>query len=1057
MVQILLEFYYHRIQVTAGEQARRDEVETKTKAANRMNFLADWLTARNRLREARFVTYFRVDLLNDPAGDHDVLMRLLAALSGKSLVCEEANTQLDIARCIIKLNNAKLTDEATEHVRASEELFKKAGHEFGLLDLMDMQIVETQKSRRLVDILSWKLDVADHYFARECYQQGIRCLLFSIPVTTDMGDVREKTQAIIERAQREIYKVGGVFLEQALLVNTVSQTVIRAPEYGYARQCIEDYITRLPSEMSPTIEGSLYSILTNAYLSLGNLAKAQDWAEKALLTYRAGKSYVNISDAALSLAFTHYRQSQVAPGGSATTVIRYSTAANILQGWAEVDRHAKYHAGEVAKCLLLARVYGRIDLWALSEKWLDRAKDCASRKNIPLKDGEDMLLFRAVRRNGLDEAVKLSLQFVETCKTSPSASNFSIGQEYMRAATTVNMRFLHRLETERSQPGTDLEAIYKDLFEATKLASEALRYYKASGGTEMVVTAVNYVYDLLKNWPTSAKDSLVEAWLNEVQVAEELCDSIRRSSLSTERVESLFEKRSIVSDSELQKLYSNAVDAFLGQNNASQAWLWLQRGKARALSDLLGIRALIPDRLLAEIKADSIAQNLYEKERESSAAIAKASPQDYVAARRKAEADRAEMRKHPPLAQLLDIREGAFNVKFEEVELQSALSMSGREPKTVKYIDWFIPKATAIDPNIVLLVRNLDGITLRKTLPITAPFVEDWIKRIFEFPPEADPPLKRKDGNKRFRELNMLIQDLEQLTDEEDLLIICPSGPMTRIPIHALRFRPSNRALIQRNPVLYSSSAAMFRQCQMRAAAEGLKNNLGPEKPVMFAVYDEDTDEGRSERESVYEHGDILKESFNFMVLKGDAVTKSAFKEYCSHTRCMHYHGHAHFNKIDVLQSKLVLGVGAELNAEQSASTASDDLTVADAFAMDFSSNCTHLTIIACDSATQQIAPGDEPMGFIPALLFAGATSVLGTLWPVESRTARIFSEEFYCQLSQQLEAQKPRMQHRVLDLAAALRTTMRRLMDQESNLTHQPIHWAPYVLYGSWFHVVGS
>jgi len=79
-------------------------------------------------------------------------------------------------------------------------------------------------------------------------------------------------------------------------------------------------------------------------------------------------------------------------------------------------------------------------------------------------------------------------------------------------------------------------------------------------------------------------------------------------------------------------------------------------------------------------------------------------------------------------------------------------------------------------------------------------------------------------------------------------------------------------------------------------------------------------------------------------------------------------------------------------------------LTVSDASDLDFSRTCPRTTLIACDSSTQHVASGYEPLGFIPALLFAGATYVLGTLWPVESRTARAFTEGFYRHCEDQAE-----------------------------------------------------
>ncbi|KAH7085257.1 CHAT domain-containing protein [Paraphoma chrysanthemicola] len=1071
--RILLELYYHRIQVTAAEQTFLEESEVKKAAASRMELLADWLIAQGRLREARFIVYFRVGLLNSVANDQTLLETLLENIKGnENLAYEEANTRLDIARCILQINDGKVTDEAQAHIRVSQDLFEAMNHEFGLLDLMDMQINEIRKSITPEDLLSWKLDAAEQYFAKECHQQGIKCLLFSIPVTTDMGKIREMTQKLIEKVQKEISIVGGAALEQLLFVQTVSQTVTRAPEYGYARQCIEDYICRLPSGISPTMEGNLYHTMMLAYLNLGNLQKAQEWSERAFLVFRRGESYINISDAANYIGYVQYLQGTELSDGSAVSLIRHSNAANILQGWADIDRHAKNHNGEISKSLLLARIYGRMEFWEQSDLWLSRAKECGDRNNIPLDNAEDLLLSKAIRQEKLDEAVELSLQFVERCKAVPSSPKFVLGQEYLRAATTFHSRFLHRKTTEGEKPDADLRSICNDLFEAARLANEALICYKSGGGTEMVVSAVNYLYSLVKDWPiTGSGGSLVEAWLTEARFAEELCDSIRRSSLSIDRIDSLFEKRGVVSNKQLQQLYANAVNACLILGKDSEAWLWLQRGKARALSDVFGIRATIPERLLVQIRADTDAQALYNRELESSAAISKALPQDYVSSRQKAEAVREEMRKYPLLAQLLNIREGTWDVQFEESELNLTLEMTGRDAKTIKYINWFVPAAAANDPAIVLFVRALDGNTISKKLPITTGSVDSWIKRVLEHPPEAEPPLKRNDGNSRLRELNPLIQGLEDLTDEGDLLVICPSGPLTRLPLHAIRFRPSNRAVIQRHPILYSSSAAMFRHCQMRAAAEGIKEILLAENPTMLAVYNENTDEGRFETQAIYEHAANLHDNFGFNVLKGSAVTKSTFEDSCSQSRSILFHGHAHFDKVDVLQSGLVLSpdptscstltstTSPEVDTSPSSSETpillrtSNHLTVSDAFDLDFSRTCPRITLIACDSSTQHVAVGDEPLGFIPALLFAGATSVLGTLWPVESATAREFTEEFYRHCEDQTERQRAAGQEKVvLDLAEALRETVCKLL-----VKGRPAEWAGYVLYGAWFHVVGE
>jgi CHAT domain-containing protein len=102
-----------------------------------------------------------------------------------------------------------------------------------------------------------------------------------------------------------------------------------------------------------------------------------------------------------------------------------------------------------------------------------------------------------------------------------------------------------------------------------------------------------------------------------------------------------------------------------------------------------------------------------------------------------------------------------------------------------------------------------------------------------------------------------------------------------------------------------------------------------------------------------------------------------------------------------------------------------------------------HFNLIACASATQQIAQGDEPLGIITALLCTGATSISGTMWEVQLGTGRDFIKYMYKDFCRNDEGS-------VVDLAVALQKTVKKL--KRSPDTREPFHWAPFVLHGSWF-----
>jgi CHAT domain-containing protein len=440
---------------------------------------------------------------------------------------------------------------------------------------------------------------------------------------------------------------------------------------------------------------------------------------------------------------------------------------------------------------------------------------------------------------------------------------------------------------------------------------------------------------------------------------------------------------------------------------------------------------------------------------------------DYIDARRKAESSRVEMRKHPLLARVLEFREGTFQVDFSlNATIPEALV------KPIKFVDWFIPQVVGSkQKGIVLLVRHSDGSTSSRTLDITAQTVEKWIRRVLDFPREAEAPLRIEGAAARLRELDKVVRGLEELTQEDDLLILSPSGLLNRIPIHALRV--AGQPLFERNPFIYSSSAAVFRHCLMRATHKVSSNAVDTHdaarehKAALLAVYDEPTETGAVECVEIYIHATKLAVDFPYKIHTGSDVTKTSFQSAGCNAQWVHYHGHAVFNETDVLQSGLVLAEGAHRdNPETDTDKQSGILTVAEIFGIDMLDNAPHFTIIACDSGTQKVAPGDEPLGLIPALLYAGAASVIGTLWPVDSATGRRFSEFFHHELKLQLDShhrqqeeggKKPR--RIFLDLASALRNTVRKLRRPVDGLgvvdTRQPLHWAPWILHGCWYHIV--
>jgi CHAT domain-containing protein len=109
-------------------------------------------------------------------------------------------------------------------------------------------------------------------------------------------------------------------------------------------------------------------------------------------------------------------------------------------------------------------------------------------------------------------------------------------------------------------------------------------------------------------------------------------------------------------------------------------------------------------------------------------------------------------------------------------------------------------------------------------------------------------------------------------------------------------------------------------------------------------------------------------------------------------------------------------------------------LTALDCF--DFELDCALVTLSACESGRAVVAAGDEQLGLPRAFLYAGARSVLHSLWRIDDRATQALMQRFYVDL---------RAGH---GRGASLRNAQ--LAALGSNRSH-PFWWAAFVLVGDW------
>lgn len=71
------------------------------------------------------------------------------------------------------------------------------------------------------------------------------------------------------------------------------------------------------------------------------------------------------------------------------------------------------------------------------------------------------------------------------------------------------------------------------------------------------------------------------------------------------------------------------------------------------------------------------------------------------------------------------------------------------------------------------------------------------------------------------------------------------------------------------------------------------------------------------------------------------------------------------------------------------------------------------VTLSACDTGISENKPGDELIGLSRSLLYAGANSLILSLWPVNSQAAKEMMVEFYSNLKTVMIKQQHYKRHR--------------------------------------------
>ena len=234
-------------------------------------------------------------------------------------------------------------------------------------------------------------------------------------------------------------------------------------------------------------------------------------------------------------------------------------------------------------------------------------------------------------------------------------------------------------------------------------------------------------------------------------------------------------------------------------------------------------------------------------------------------------------------------------------------------------------------------------------------------------------------------------------------LVIIPHAVLHALPFHALF--DGARFLIDDFTISYAPSASVHRLCWAKpAAAQGGALVMGvPDAKAPFIA------------DEVNAVAGILPDSRVFL---GDSATSDELQRHGARSRFVHIATHGTFRRDNAMFSSIRMGDGP--------------LSVYDLYQLQLSADL--VTLSGCGTGLSVTVGGDEQLGLVRGLLYAGAAAVLLTLWDSHDRSTAEFMRVFYGRVTQGWSK------------ARAAQSGMQMLRDEHPH----PFYWAPFTIIGN-------
>jgi CHAT domain-containing protein len=251
---------------------------------------------------------------------------------------------------------------------------------------------------------------------------------------------------------------------------------------------------------------------------------------------------------------------------------------------------------------------------------------------------------------------------------------------------------------------------------------------------------------------------------------------------------------------------------------------------------------------------------------------------------------------------------------------------------------------------------------------------------------------------------DLLMRPIENRLDARRLVVV-PHGILHYVPFHALN--DGAQYMIEKREICCTPSAAILHHC-LAAPRHAF------EHATLVGVSD-----WRSPR--IVEEVQALATLFpHALTMLDEQASRTSFFEHAGSANVVHLACHGTFRMDNPSFSSLQLADGW--------------LTVREVYRLNLTS-CGLVTLSACETGINVLAPGDEWIGLARGFFSAGAPSLLVSQWIVDDEATASLMVDFYTDLR---AGNSP---------AAALRYAQCKALQENPH----PYFWAPFVILGRW------